>query len=79
MRFYGSIRLPIFKHFSPRIGVISEPVHPFRRYNAHQIDETTLTHGGSAKTFPLVLVPFFLVGVFVIFAVVVGVLQFVFS
>ena len=43
MRFYGSIRLPIFKRFAPRIGFVTDSVHPFqRRYTSAMVDETTL-------------------------------------
>jgi hypothetical protein len=47
VRFYGSIRIPFFKAFSPRIGFISRN-YGSHRYNPRAIDGTTLMHGGSA-------------------------------
>ena len=40
MRIFGSIRIPLFKAFAPRIGFVTGPLG--RHYNAHAIDETTL-------------------------------------
>lgn len=52
MRFYGSIRLPFFKVFSPRIGFVTDRISlrkPERpRYTSSMVDGTTLTRGGSA-------------------------------
>lgn len=50
MRLYGSIRLPIFKAFSPRIGFVTERLGRRSQvaYNPRQIDATTLQRGGSA-------------------------------
>jgi hypothetical protein len=51
MRLYGSIRLPFLKAFSPRIGFVTDRIGRAARptYNAHAVDGTTLTRGGSAE------------------------------
>lgn len=34
MRFFASVKLPIFGRLAPRVGVISDAVHPFRKRKA---------------------------------------------